>query len=340
MACKHILHTGMTQCYDADGSVIECHGSGQDAAVGAGLGWSAWRFKAVSADLIEDRLTGLIWTRDGNLFEYPQDWRQTLAMIEEMNKQGRFDRGDWRLPNRRELRSLIDHSRRNPALPNPNPFVNINLGWYWTSTTAAKNPAYAWYVHFEGGRMFYGKKTDYYWGLPVAGTSRVLPWTGENSGDRSDSGFRADFPSTSGFGKSGVAWPEPRFQARQGQAVDRLTGLIWQMGDSLPRQPLRWQESLEAVRDLALRSAEPWRMPTINELESLVDASQYNPALPLQHPFTGLQQGYWSSTTSGFERDWAYILYLDKGAVGVGFKNNRDFYLWPVMSPSMVKQQM
>lgn len=82
----------------------------------------------------------------------------------------------------------------------------------------------------------------------------------------------------------------------------------------------------------AAKKQQPWRMPTINELESLVDASECDPALPLEHPFLIRQQGYWSSTTSGFEKDWAYVLYMDKGAVGVGFKKKKEFHLWPVMS--------
>lgn len=334
MAIAHILHTGMTQCFDANGSVINCRNSGQDAAVGSGLRCTGSRFKAVSADLIEDSLTGLIWTRDCSLFEYPIDWEESLVLIEEMNRSGRFNRTDWRLPNRRELRSLIDHGQKNPALPRPNSFVNINSGWYWTSTTVAKNASYAWYVHLEGGRMFYGKKTEYYWVWPVAGTSTVLPPTGERScNDEGNSSRLVRLVDRNGRSNFDALWPEPRFNTQQGQALDVLTGLIWHVGDIFGQQPLSWQEGLGAARALAQRTGKPWRMPTINELESLVDASEYNPALPAEHPFRNRKQGYWSSTTSGFEKDWAYVLYLDKGAVGVGYKNNKDFYLWPVMSP-------
>jgi hypothetical protein len=73
-------------------------------------------------------------------------------------------------------------------------------------------------------------------------------------------------------------------------------------------------------------------MPSINELESLVDASTHTPALPLDQPFFDIAEAYWSSTTSVFETDWAYVLYLKKGAVGVGYKKNSDFALWPVLS--------
>lgn len=111
MAKVKILHTGMTECFDAQGSVIDCHNSGQDAAAGAGLFCSGPRFNAVSAELVEDSLTGLFWSKDCGLVEYPLSWEDSLALIEEMNQEKRFDRSDWRLPNRREMRSLIDHSR-------------------------------------------------------------------------------------------------------------------------------------------------------------------------------------------------------------------------------------
>ena len=76
-----------------------------------------------------------------------------------------------------------------------------------------------------------------------------------------------------------------------------------------------------------------WHLPTINELASLVDCDAHSPALPAGHPFIGLQDGYWSATTSFFECDWAWVLYLDKGACGVGHKPGRTFFLWPVGVP-------
>ena len=73
-----------------------------------------------------------------------------------------------------------------------------------------------------------------------------------------------------------------------------------------------------------------WRLPNISELESLVDCSASQPALPAGHPFTGLREGYWSATTSFFETDWAWVLYLEKGACGVGHKAGKTFFVWAV----------
>jgi hypothetical protein len=80
--------------------------------------------------------------------------------------------------------------------------------------------------------------------------------------------------------------------------------------------------------DLREKTGTDWHLPNINELESLVDASQSSPALPEAHPFWGNPEVLWSSTTSGFEPDWAYGLYLHKGAVGVGHKRTARFGVW------------
>src|SRR5262249_26210024 len=53
--------------------------------------------------------------------------------------------GDWRLPNRNELASLLDMGMMYPALPADHPFLNFRSG-YWSSTTRADNSGQAWFV--------------------------------------------------------------------------------------------------------------------------------------------------------------------------------------------------
>ncbi len=90
-----------------------------------------------------------------------------------------------------------------------------------------------------------------------------------------------------------------------------------------------WEEALLAVAALN-HGPIRWRLPNINELESLVDCSACCPALPAGHPFIDVRDVCWSSTTSLYEPDWAWALYLDKGAVGVGQKRQARFYAWVV----------
>ncbi|HEX7972343.1 MAG TPA: DUF1566 domain-containing protein [Thiobacillus sp.] len=130
--------------------------------------------------------------------------------------------------------------------------------------------------------------------------------------------------------RSGLGWPAPRFSARDEAVIDRLTGLVWRRAASLVPEGVRWQDALAAVARLNRDGGAGWRLPSINELESLTDCAAANPALAPDHPFTEVRDVYWSSTTSLYEPDWAWALYLDKGAVGVGQKSQARFHVWPV----------
>ncbi len=327
---RNILFTGQTSCYSAAGQKIPCSETRQDAAVRSGLPWPEPRFKIPDNHLIQDLLTGLFWTRKSNFFDFPLTWSEALDETRKLNQDAFCGFTDWRLPNRRELRSLICHGSRKPALPAEHPFEDVFLGWYWTSTTAAIFPGYAWYIHMEGGRMFYGKKDSPCLAWPVRGHPTNIPRTGQMA-CFDHQGLEV---SCSGTGQDaefimGEPWPEPRFTVHGPQVHDHLTDLVWFNPAMLQIPATDWEQALNQ----AIQAGSPdqnWRLPSINELESLVDCSASSPALPRDHPFSGLEDVYWSSTTSCFEPDWAYALYLNKGAVGVGYKPEAGFHVWPV----------
>lgn len=317
--------TGQMLCYDADGREIACAGSGQDAEFMIGRAWPVPRFD-LQGELVLDRLTGLVWPQHAGLGEFPLTWREALEFVAGMNRARRFGFADWRLPNRRELRSLISHQSRRPALPAGHPFREVFAGWYWSSTTAAISPAHAWYVDLDGGRMFYGGKDQSYMVWPVRGRSDVLAVTGQANcfDDRGEvvhcagSGQDAEFAA-------GVAWPVPRFTPRGDAVHDHLTGREWRRDASLGAA-ITWPEALAAIG----RLGGGWRLPNINELESLVDCAAHRLALPPGHPFRNVGDVCWSSTTSVYEPDWAWALYVEKGAVGVGQKRQARFHVWAV----------
>ncbi len=332
---NHILQTGQRSCFGADGLEIPCRGSGQDGELRTGTPWPEPRFRA-DGDTVRDLLTGLAWSRDANPGVFPCTWQEALNRVARLNRDRWCGHGDWRLPNRRELRSLMDFQAKKPALPRDHPFAGVFLGWYWTSTSAAINPAYAWYVHMEGARMFYGRKNQEYLVWPVRGAgSGILAATGQ---DRCFDGRGEEIPcpgtGQDGELRTGAPWPEKRFVRDRDRVLDRLTGLVWYQRADLAGQAVDWAQALEAVADLNRgRQHAPWRLPSINELESLVDARRHSPALAAEHPFTGVAEAYWSSTTSFFETDWAWVLYMDKGACGVGYKPGAAFHVWPVRDP-------
>lgn len=328
------IQTGQDSCYDSTGRPVPCAGSGQDGAWRDGLAWPMPRF-AAQAETVVDRLTDLTWTRQANPGIFPMTWQEALDFIAEMNAANALGHADWRLPNRRELRSLMAYQTKKPALPAHHPFLDVFLGWYWTSTTAAINPRYAWYIHLEGARMFYGRKDQEALLWPVRGRGNgVLAATGQHQAyDAAGQIIAGPGSGQDGELRYGAAWPSPRFRDQGATVLDRLTNLCWLKNADITGGTVDWQEALAVVADLNHRRVagiDGWRLPTINALESLVDCSAHGPALPAQAPFVQVREGYWSSTTSFFETDWAWALYLDKGALGVGHKPGKTFHVWPV----------
>ncbi|GAB7023249.1 Lcl C-terminal domain-containing protein [Salidesulfovibrio brasiliensis] len=312
---SHYLNTGQTFCADENGQPVDCAESGQDAELRPGLPWPKPRFTR-DGDTVRDELTGLVWLGNPNFSDFPLNHDEALAALKSLNSDAPGDLNEWRLPNRRELFSLISFNERKPALPSDSPFDKAPLGWFWSSTQSAMQPGYQWLVHTEGGRMFYGRRDSYCLLWPVCGESDVLPATG-----------REDEATT------GVPWPEQRFEAHGETVLDTLTGLWWTRSADLAGGMVTWNKALRVARELSIpvpQGGSPWSLPTMFELESVVDASQHSPALMADHPFTDTREAYWSCTSSSYEHDWAMCLYLHKGAAGVGFKTKPEFHVWAV----------
>ncbi|WP_022853277.1 Lcl C-terminal domain-containing protein [Thermodesulfatator atlanticus] len=324
-----IIKTGQTKCYDVRGKVIPCEGTGQDGEYQIGLDASP-RFRVFDR-IVKDLLTGLYWTKNANIFEFPVSWSEALGVIAELNRENFLGFGDWRLPNRRELESLIFFEAKNPALPPELPFENVFHGWYWTSTTAVINPQYAWNIHFGGGRIFYSKKDEERLVWPVRGINKALYATGQRK-CYSTQGKEIPCKGTGQDGEFqyGKRSPSPRFVTNGEVLKDLFTGLYWTKSADLAGL-VSWQEALEFIKNLNkgnFLGFSDWRLPNIRELESLIDYGSHSPSLPKGHPFHKVREFYWSSTTSFYEPNWAWALYLTKGALGVGMKKDRHFYVW------------
>jgi len=162
--------TGQTKCYNTAGIEILCTGTGQDGELQAGVTWPNPRFTDNGNNTVTDNLTGLMWAKDANLPNGYGTWQQALDYVTGMNSGAHpnFDHTDWRLPNRKELHSLADASQYDPALPVGAPFTNVQAGYYWSSTTYAGLPDYAWIVGMWGDGVYaYYKSYYYYYVWPV-----------------------------------------------------------------------------------------------------------------------------------------------------------------------------
>ncbi len=169
-----VAKTGQTMAY----------GGGDDGDLEKGVAWPNPRFADRGDGTVKDNLTGLIWLEDANCFGEIYNWEEALSDCTGLasGSCGLADgsiAGDWRLPNRRELLSLLHDAYYNPALSNASgtgkwtpddPFKNVQSYDYWSSTTSVSNPPYAWAVSIlSGATDFCNKEIDPAYVWPVRG---------------------------------------------------------------------------------------------------------------------------------------------------------------------------
>ena len=120
--------------------------------------------------------------------------------------------------------------------------------------------------------------------------------------------------------------------------TDNRTGLVW-LRDANAYGELAWMDAVAGPRELADgshglsdgSSAGDWRLPNINELQSLLDLdSDRGAALPDRHPFRNLEaSNYWSSTSVAPAPALGWYTALAVGPPVFDLKINH-MRVWPV----------
>ncbi|QEP43820.1 DUF1566 domain-containing protein [Ectothiorhodospiraceae bacterium BW-2] len=113
---------------------------------------------------VTDSVTGLMWKQcsegqsgsgcssgSAEIFT----WDAALQRPATLNSSGGFaGYGDWRLPNRHELYSLVEVACASPSI-NLTYFPNTSSGIFWSSSVVADLNGNAWFVDFNIGRSNY-----------------------------------------------------------------------------------------------------------------------------------------------------------------------------------------
>jgi hypothetical protein len=106
-----------------------------------------------------DRITCRYWYAGNHLNDCAMTWKDAIRAVENLNKKRKTDHGPWRLPNVRELDSLVDDRNHSPAFADGF-FLNKVQEGYWSSTTSMYEPRYAWVLYPRDGAIGVGYKAN------------------------------------------------------------------------------------------------------------------------------------------------------------------------------------
>jgi ABC-type amino acid transport substrate-binding protein len=236
---------------------------------------------------VTDNQTMLMWQQEDD--NTTRTWEEAGSYCTNLSLGGYED---WRLPNPKELQSIVLYGVTVPAIDTV-VFPNTDSSAYWSSITDAYNMSNAWSVSFFFGYVVNLHKSDSSNVRCVRGVSDLVIWT-------------IDY-----------------LDIGDGLISHVFTNLIWQQeDDSTPRT---WENSLVYCENLSLGGYTDWRLPNIKELQTIVSYKRFNPAIDSDYFPNTDSSGYWSSTTSANSTSYAWYVDFFNGFVNCYSKSNSDY---------------
>ncbi len=118
------------------------------------LGTSSFAGNEQSNSIVSDKKNAIYWQDTLSSQKSSEDWADAVLYCDTLVLNGM---DHWRLPTFRELFSLVDYTRVDPAI---NPvFSFVKEGTYWTSTGFSPTKARAWTIDFRTGKTYYNYTT-------------------------------------------------------------------------------------------------------------------------------------------------------------------------------------
>ncbi len=349
--CCPLPATGQTTCWDTTGSVIPCAGTGQDGDFGEG---APLAYVDNGDGTVTDVNTGLMWEKlsaDGtvhdkdNVYTWADAFTGHVATLNAMNFAGH---SDWRLPNLRELLSIVTYQN---LLPTVAPAFDNHCssgcsvtscsctfsGDTWTSTSEADSPWNTWFVDFQDGQVGAGLEhgtgpvravRDGSGGCPLPATGETTCWD--------SSGNAISCAGTGQDGEDRKGAPLAYADNGNGTVRDLNTGLVWEKlsDDGTVHDkdnPYSWANAftghVATLNAMNFAGHNDWRLPDVRELQSIVNYQSFNPTVssafntncvPGCHATTcscTASGDYWSSTSSISDPSGAWYVGFLYGAV-------------------------
>jgi len=165
---------------------------------------------------------------------------------------------DWRLPTVEELNNIVDHSRPGPAI-DMTYFPGTVSGYFWSASPSVSDAGRAWSVGFWSGYVGTGSKGDSDAVRLVRGGPPYTPETTPTSDFILD-----DVNGTAYHKTTGLTWK----RCAEGQSWDSVNKTC----TGTAAGGYTWSAALSLASG-------GWRLPNINELHSIVERRNSNPAI-------------------------------------------------------------
>jgi hypothetical protein len=226
------------------------------------------KYKNNKNGTVTDLNTGLTWSKAVN--------KNKVSLIEAEKIAKRMTLGgykDWRVPNIKELYSLIDFSGytgfsgrqlHNEPPSNAIPFINTDyFNFAYGNTNNGERYIDAqWLTNTKYvSKTMGGAKTLF--GVNFA-DGRIKGYGYQRIGRRGEKKFYARYVrGNKSYGKNNFTYN------KNGTITDKATGLIWMQSDS--GKSMNWQKALTYANNLKYAGYSDWRLPNAKELQSIVD---------------------------------------------------------------------
>jgi hypothetical protein len=210
---------------------------------------------AAGDDTVTDNVTHLVWQNNvpatypacSGTFAMSGDtctWEEAKAYCASQELSTSLGGTGWRLPTKIELESLVDRTRSNPAI-DPTFATLAGPYMYWTASPHVGVSGNVHFVDFSSGATGSFPTSNSYRVRCVASVISTL-----------------------------AASPPGHYSAAQKRVKDNRTGLTWQ--EPVDSGTYTWDDAKKYCQELQFDGA-GWRLPTCNELLTLVDPTEGSP---------------------------------------------------------------
>ena len=114
---------------------------------------------------------------------------------------------------------------------------------------------------------------------------------------------------------------------REGEVVtDTKLGLTWQDNSAVKNTKKRWKVAKKYCQNLSIEGYSDWRLPSYDELLTIVDYDKYNPAIMPSFKNVSTSDLYWSSSVYVSDSQYAWIVLFKDGYTDYFYLTN-EYYV-------------